>query len=551
MKTEIHFKEEVLKKVLDGVHKLAKTVGSTLGPGGKNVVFENFGYPLVTKDGVTVARQINLLDKHENIGAQMVKQVANKTCENAGDGTTTATVLADAILTEGVKVLSTGLNPIAVKRGIDKAVDFITNYIDNNIRVQIEGDNKTIKEIATLSANWDDNIGSVVAEAISKVGIDGSIQVNDPKTGGNETTLKLISGVKFERGFTTPYYITDETKQLCSMDDPYILLVNGKIEKAQTIMGILGQASKNNANLVIIADDFSPEVTQTLVINKTRGKLNIVTLKSPWYKDMRTNTMEDMCVYFNTSYFDPATYDFDTIALKDLGRCKRAIVTSVNSTFIEGCGSKEAVDERIEILKKLKEDENTTDTARGNVDKRISQLKAAVAIITIGSNTEVESNEKRDRIDDALSATRAAVREGIVPGGTYSYLRAVSSKEFTKYMDSLGNFDPDRAGAVIIKGAVISLFKKLLSNAGKEDSAGEIMTKIFNSKQRNYGYDVKNDKMCDLIEAGVVDPWLVCKQALVNSASVSGLILTSDAIITTVKTEQAAPANGEAIPSLF
>lgn len=550
MKTEICFKDEALKKILTGVHKLAEAVGSTLGPGGRNVIYEQYGWPYVTKDGVTVARSINLVDKHEAIGAQMVKDVASKTCDNAGDGTTTATVLADGILKAGAKALSTGINPIDLQRGIDSAVTNIIDYINSNIKVNINDNEKVIKEIATLSANWDENIGGVVAEAISKVGIDGTVQVVDPKTGGIETTLKLIRGIKFDRGYTSPYYITDDAKQCVDFKDPYILLVNGSIDKASQIMEIIRQANKNNANLVIIADDYSAEVTQTLVLNKVRGKLNIATIKAPWYRDMRTSTMEDLAVYFNTRYFNIAHDDFDSISLKDMGRCEKCLVTATNTTFMEGAGSKTDIAERIEMLKSLKSNDDIDDTMKGNLDIRIKQLCACVAIINIGARTEVESQEKMDRIDDALSATRAAVKEGIVPGGVYAYLKAVNSNDFKKYMSQFTVSDARFIGANIIKSAVTDLFKKLLINAGLEDDAGVIMKQIIKSKKKNYGYDVKNRKMCDLRAAGIVDPWLVCKQALLNASSVSGLILTSDAVITQIPEEVKASQTPE-IPSLL
>lgn len=484
MKTEICFKDEALKKILTGVHKLAEAVGSTLGPGGRNVIYEQYGWPYVTKDGVTVARSINLVDKHEAIGAQMVKDVASKTCDNAGDGTTTATVLADGILKAGAKALSTGINPIDLHRGIDSAVTNIIDYINSNIKVNINDNEKVIKEIATLSANWDENIGGVVAEAISKVGIDGTVQVVDPKTGGIETTLKLIRGIKFDRGYTSPYYITDDAKQCVDFKDPYILLVNGSIDKASQIMEIIRQANKNNANLVIIADDYSAEVTQTLVLNKVRGKLNIATIKAPWYRDMRTSTMEDLAVYFNTRYFNIAHDDFDSISLKDMGRCEKCLITATNTTFMEGAGSKTDIAERIEMLKSLKINDDIDDTMKGNLDIRIKQLCACVAIINIGARTEVESQEKMDRIDDALSATRAAVKEGIVPGGVYAYLKAVNSNEFKKYMSQFTVSDARFVGANIIKSAVTDLFKKLLVNAGLEDDAGVIMKQIIKSKRK-------------------------------------------------------------------
>lgn len=550
MKTEIHFKDDALKKILSGVNKLARAVGSTLGPGGRNVIYEQYGWPYVTKDGVTVARSIDLVDKHEAIGAQMVKDVASKTCDNAGDGTTTATVLAAGILNAGTKVVSTGMNPIDLQRGIDLAVAEVVKYIDDNIRESIEDDPKTIKEIATVSANWDDNIGGVVAEAIYKVGIDGSIQVVDPKTGGTETTLKLIRGIKFDRGYTTPYYITNEAKQCVEFEDPRILLVNGSVDKASMIMEILKQASKNNTKLVIVADDFSPEVIQTLVINKTRGKLNIATIKAPWYKDMRISTMEDLAVYFDTKYYDPTKDDFDQISLNELGSCEKCIINQTNSTFVEGAGSQEDVTARIEMLKNLKDSDDITDTMKGNLAKRIEQLCACVGIINVGSRTEVESKEKMDRIDDALSATRAAIKEGIVPGGVYSYLKAISSKEFKQYMSKFTYDDARYVGADIICSAVINLFKTLLSNAGNGDDSGVIMKEILKSKKKNWGYNVKTGKMCDLRDAGVVDPWLVCKQALLNAASVSGLILTTDAVITSIPEDKPSVVQQE-LPSLF
>lgn len=550
MKTEIYFKEEAMKKILDGVHKLSSAVGSTLGPGGRNVIYEQYGWPYVTKDGVTVARSINLVDKHEAIGAQMVKDVASKTCDKAGDGTTTATLLADGILSAGFKVLSTGINPIDLQRGIDSAVTEIIKYIDDNIRVIVDTDSAVIKEIATVSANWDENIGTVVADAISNVGIDGTVQVVDPKTGDISTKLKLISGIKFDRGYSSPYYINNEAKQCVEFKDPYILLLKGAVNKAKQIYELLAEGVKNNSDLVIVADEFSPEVIQTLAINKMRGKLNIATIKAPWYSDMRLSTMEDLAIYFNTKYYDVEQDDLDSLSFNDLGRCEKCIITATNTTFIKGAGAAEDIDNRISELKQLKEDDSITDTMRGNLDIRIKQLCACVAIINIGARTEVESQEKMDRIDDALSATRAAVKEGIVPGGVYAYLKAINSKQFKNYMKQFKYLDARYTGADIVRSAVIQLFKKLLTNAGVGDETGVIMDKIFKSNKENWGYDVKNRKMCDLRAAGVVDPWLVCKQALLNAASVAGLILTSDAVITQIPEKDDAKPEPE-IPSLF
>ena len=551
-KKEVKFGQEGFNKVLRGVNILAKTVSSTLGPGGRNVIFENWGWPLVTKDGVTVARQIELSDKYENVGAQMVKQVANKTCNDAGDGTTTATILANAILEAGYSYRLSNVNPIDIMRGINKAVSVIVDVIEKNIRQNIEDGSEKLEQIATVSANWDKEIGKIVADAVNAVGSNGAVQIEESKS--YESYLELIEGIKFDRGFTSPLYINNTAKQIVEMEDPYIFLYKGTIKDLRKLVPLLEQVSKAQKNLIIIADDFDASVTTGLIANKKRGALNVATMKAPWFKDMRLNTMEDLAIYFGTTYFDD-TYgrsslgikEMEDLCLADLGKCKRAIITTYNSTFIGGGGDKAAIENRIQELADLVENGGLNEVDYENTKTRISQLCAKVATIYVGANSEVESREKRDRIDDALRAAKSAKEEGIVPGGCYSYIKAIGSKEFTKLLKDDGALG---IGAKIIAEAVVKPFKKLLENAGLGEFANSYIIKIKRNTSPNYGYNIKTNSFENLIDSGVIDPFKVTRCALQNAASVAGLILTSEAIVAEEQ-EKTTESSGSSIPSLF
>ena len=547
MKKEIKFGNEVMRSIAKGVETLAKTVGSTLGPGGRNVIFENYGWPLVTKDGVTVARQIELEDKWENIGAQMVKQVANKTCKDAGDGTTTATVLANAILEEGIKAISFGkFNPIDIQRGINKAVEHAINYIEKNIRQDIDSDNR-IREISRVSANWDKELGDIVANAIINVGIDGHIDIDEKHE--YESKLTIIDGINFDRGYRSIHFVNDEVRQTCVMDNPYVLLASGKMSDIKGMMQILKQVKKQDANLFIVADDFDPFFLEFLVTNKVRAGVKVCCIKAPHYKDMREGTMNDMAILLNTTYYDPnvSSIDLEDMSLEYLGKCDRIVCNQMKTSFMGfSSANTQSVDIRIKELQELASQKDISEVIRGAAQLRIKQIQGKAAHITIGANSEIEFNEKKDRVDDALHATRAAIKEGIVPGGGYSYLKATRCKELINQAKSL---DADGIGANIILKALTEPFVKLLQNAGLEKEYNIISSKIL--RNTNCGFNLKSKKFENLLENGVVDPWTVTKSALRNAASVAGLMISSEAIVADKEEPQEKIYTNQQIPQLF
>lgn len=547
MKKEIKFGNDAMGSIAKGVEILAKTVGSTLGPGGRNVIFENYGWPLVTKDGVTVARQIELEDKWENIGAQMVKQVANKTCKDAGDGTTTATVLANAILEEGIKAISFGkYNPIDIQRGINKAVENVIDYIEKNIRKDISDDNQ-IREISRVSANWDNELGDIVADAIISVGIDGHVEIDDKHE--YESKLTIIDGINFDRGYRSIHFVNDEVRQTCVMENPYVLLASGKMKDTKGMLEILKQVKKADANLFIVADDYDPFFLEFLVTNKVRAGVKVCCIKAPHYKDMREGTMNDMAILLNTTYYDPNISDIDLedMDLSYLGQCDMIVCNQMKTSFM---GFSKAdplnVDLRIKELKEMSNMDEISEVIRGNALLRIKQMQGKAAHITIGANSEIEFNEKKDRVDDALHATRAAIREGIVPGGGYSYLKASRCSAITKQSKLM---DADGIGANIIIKALMEPFIKLLSNAGLEREYNTIANKIW--KQSLHGFNIKTKKFENLFESGVIDPWTVTKSALRNAASVAGLMLSSQAIVADKEEEKEKVYVNQQIPNLF
>lgn len=547
MKKEIKFGNEVMRSIAKGVETLAKTVGSTLGPGGRNVIFENFGWPLVTKDGVTVARQIELEDKWENIGAQMVKQVANKTCKDAGDGTTTATILANAILEEGIKAISFGkFNPIDIQRGINKAVEHVINFIEKNIRQDIDSDNR-IREISRVSANWDKELGDIVANAIINVGIDGHIDIDEKHE--YESKLTIIDGINFDRGYRSIHFINDEVRQTCVMDNPYVLLASGKMSDIKGMMQILKQVKKQDANLFIVADDFDPFFLEFLVTNKVRAGVKVCCIKAPHYKDMREGTMNDMAILLNTTYYDPnvSSIDLEDMSLDYLGKCDRIVCNQLKTSFMGfSSANSQSVEIRIKELQELASQKDISEVIRGAAQLRIKQIQGKAAHITIGANSEIEFNEKKDRVDDALHATRAAIKEGIVPGGGYSYLKATRCKELLNQAKSL---DADGIGANIILKALTEPFVKLLQNAGLEKEYNIISSKIL--RNTNCGFNLKSKKFENLLENGVVDPWTVTKSALRNAASVAGLMISSEAIVADKEETQEKVYVNQQIPQLF
>jgi chaperonin GroEL len=553
---DIKFGSGVIQRLIKGVNTLADAVGSTMGPGGRNVIFKNHGWPLVTKDGVTVARQIELPDEFENIGAQMVKQVANRTCKDAGDGTTTATVLAQCILNNGFKHLIAGVNPIDLQRSINKSVEAIIDYIREEIREEIGNDKERIRQIANVSANWDSEIGDIVGEAIGAVGLDGAVIVED--TLGYETSLNLVSGIKFDRGFggTSPYFVNNQSKNNVEMKNPYIFLYRGTLNNTRNLFPLLEKLSKADnggpAEFVIIADGYEPEVLSTLIANKNLGRLKPAVIKAPHFGDFRIDTMNDLALLFNTVYFDEnfGNTPLTQVTLDMLGHCEKVIINEKNCSFIGFKASPEVIQERIKEVKERKNDRDLDDITIANIDKRVAQLNGYVATISIGGSSDVEVNEKHDRVDDALHATRAAVEEGIVPGGSYSYITAASrSKKFRELLDSTD--DITRAGAQIVRLALDGHFKRLLLNAGKVDSMSSILETIKNNETPGYGYNVKTDRFENLLESGVVDPFKVTRSALQNAASVAGLMLTSEVVIGDINVASSDKTQNSDIPSLF
>lgn len=553
---DIKFGSGVIQRLIAGVNTLADAVGSTMGPGGRNVIFKNFGWPLVTKDGVTVARQIELPDEFENIGAQMVKQVANRTCKDAGDGTTTATVLAQCILNNGFKHLIAGVNPIDLQRSINKSVEAIIDYIREEIREEIGNDKERIRQIANVSANWDSEIGDIVGEAIGAVGLDGAVIVED--TLGYETSLNLVSGIKFDRGFggTSPYFVNNQSKNNVEMKNPYIFLYRGTLNNTRNLFPLLEKLSKADnggpAEFVIIADGYEPEVLSTLIANKNLGRLKPAVIKAPHFGDFRIDTMNDLALLFNTIYFDEnfGNTPLTQVTLDMLGHCEKVIINEKNCSFIGFKASPDVIQERIKEVKERKNDRDLDDITIANIDKRVAQLNGYVATISIGGSSDVEVNEKHDRVDDALHATRAAVEEGIVPGGSYSYITAASrSKKFRELLDSTD--DITRAGAQIVRLALEGHFKRLLLNAGKVDSMSSILETIKNNETPGYGYNVKTDRFENLLESGVVDPFKVTRSALQNAASVAGLMLTSEVVIGDINSDSSDKVQNSDIPSLF
>ena len=545
---DIKFGEEVVKKLIKGVNTLADAVGSTLGPGGRNVIYKRYGWPYITKDGVTVARQIELDDEFENIGAQMVKQVANKTCKDAGDGTTTATILAKAILDAGFKHIVSGENPIEIQRSITSAMNVVIDYIKNNIKIDVNDENQ-VYNISRVSANWDTEIGDIVAKAILTVGNDGTVHVEDSKT--SATTLNVLSGIHFDRGFggTSSYFINNSAKNNIEMDMPYIFLYKGVLNSFKNLLPLLGKISKENANLVIIADNFEPEVLSVLIANKNAGKLKVAAIKAPHFGDFRFDTMKDLALLFNTVYYDEQFADtpLAQLSLSALGKCDKVIIGEKNSSFIGFPASETSIKQRISEIKNMIAN-CEDDVKKANLSLRVSQLNAKVATINVGASSEVEYNEKKDRIDDALSATRAAMEEGIVPGGSYAYIKAINSRQFKALLTSKNYIT--RIGAQIIYDALKAPFCKLLSNIGKADLISELIKKITKNSKNNYGYDVKNEKFTNLLDAGIVDPFKVTRSALENAVSVSGLMLTSQVVIGD-KTNNTSENNNINIPSLF
>ena len=517
----IVFDHEAKSKILVGVNKLADTVKTTLGPKGRNVAIEkSFGAPKITKDGVTVAKEIELEDKIENIGAQLLKEVASKTNDVAGDGTTTAAVLAQAIVKDGFKYVTAGYSPIMLKRGIDKAVAKVVERLDK-ITKKIST-KEEIASVGTVSANNDKEIGNILAEAMEKVGKEGVITVEEAK--GMDTYLDTVEGMQFDRGYLSPYFVTNAEKMQVVMDNPFILIYDKKISNLKDLIPLLEGVAQQGRPLLIIAEDVEGEALATLVVNKLRGVLNIAAVKAPGYGDRRKAMLEDIAILTGGQFISEEIGNkLENTTVQMLGTAKRVTIDKDNTTIVDGAGSKEAIDARTKQIKAQIE-ETTSDYDKEKLHERLAKLAGGVAVINVGAATEVEMKEKKDRVDDALHATRAAVEEGIVAGGGTVLLRC---KEVLKEIECEN--DEEKAGVKIIESALEAPIRQISANAGIDGSI--VINNILGNKNENYGYDAAKDEYKDMIANGIIDPTKVTKSALTNAASIASTLLTTEAVI--------------------
>jgi chaperonin GroEL len=520
--------------ILRGVNQLADAVKITLGPKGRNVVLDKkYGSPTITKDGVTVAKEIELKDSMENMGAQMVKEVASKTSDVAGDGTTTATVLAQAIFREGVKTVAAGANPMALKRGIDKAVERATAEIKKMAK-PVKGD--MIAQVGTISANGDATIGELIAQAMEKVGKDGVITVEESKT--METDLEFVEGMQFDRGYLSPYFVTDSESMEATLEDPVILISEKKISSMRDILPVLEQAAKQARPMLIIAEDVDGEALATLVVNKLRGTINVAAVKAPGFGDRRKAMLEDIAVLTGGQVVsEDLGVKLENVKLEDLGSAKKVVIDKDSTTIIDGAGKAEDLQGRVKTLKAQIED-TSSDYDREKLQERLAKLVGGVALIRVGAATETELKEKKARVEDAMHATRAAVEEGIVPGGGVALIRAA------KALDKFKIFEPDEDGEVsgdldeqigvtIVRRALEEPLRQIVQNAGKEGAV--IVEKVRAERNVNFGYNAATDKFEDLVAAGIIDPAKVTRCALQNAASIAGLMLTTEATISEIQ----------------
>jgi len=516
-------------KILAGVNALANAVKVTLGPRGRNVVIEkSFGAPTVTKDGVTVAKEIELEDKFENMGAQMVREVAAKTSDVAGDGTTTATVLAQAIYREGSKMVAAGHNPMEIKRGIDAAVVAIVEQL-GKLSKQTK-DPKEIAQVGTISANGDEQIGKIIAEAMQKVGKEGVITVEEAKS--LETVLDVVEGMQFDRGYLSPYFVTDQERMEVVLNDAYLLISERKISNMKDLLPVLEAIAKQGKPLLIIAEDIEGEALATLVVNKLRGTLNTAAVKAPGFGDRRKEMLKDIAILTGGQVVsEDLGIKLENVTLSDLGQAKRVTIDKENTTIVDGAGKKAEIKGRIDIIRRQIED-TTSDYDREKLQERLAKLVGGVAVIKVGAATEVEMKEKKARVEDALNATRAAVEEGIVPGGGTALLRAQSA------IEKLNVSDEQQTGVSIIRRALEEPIRQIANNAGLEGSI--VVEKVRSGKGGNFGYNAALDQYTDLIEDGIIDPTKVVRTALQNAASVAGLMLTTEAIVVERKEDKPA-----------
>jgi len=519
MAKDIFYGLEARGKILVGVNKLADAVKATLGPKGRNAVLEkSFGAPTVTKDGVTVAKEIDLEDKFENMGAQMVREVASKTSDIAGDGTTTATILAQAIYREGVKIITSGANPWDLKRGIDKAVDVVVEELKS--MAKSTKDRKEIAQVGTISANGDPTIGNIIAEAMDKVGKEGVITIEEAK--GMETTLEVVEGMQFDRGYLSPYFVTDPERMETVFESPYILLHEKKIANMKDLLPLLEQIVKLGRPLVIVAEDVEGEALATLVVNKLRGTLNVAAVKAPGFGDRRKAMMQDISILTGGKMIaEELGIKLEGVTMHDLGTAKRVVIDKDNTTIIDGAGKPADIEGRVKQIRAQIE-ETTSDYDREKLQERLAKLVGGVAVIKVGAATEVEMKEKKARVEDALHATRAAVEEGIVPGGGVALLRCLPA------LDKLKLDGDQQLGANIVKRAMEEPIRQIVVNTGVE---GAVVVDKVRAHKGGYGFDAAAEEFCDLLEAGIIDPTKVTRCALQNAASVSGVLLTTEVMV--------------------
>jgi chaperonin GroEL len=528
---ELLFNTDARTKLKRGVDALAEAVKVTLGPKGRNVVIDKkFGSPTVTKDGVTVAKEVELSDAIENMGAQMVKEVATKTSDLAGDGTTTATVLAQAIFREGLKNVTAGANPMELKRGIDKAVDAVVEQL-KTLSVPSAG-KKEIAQVGTISANNDEEIGNLIAEAMEKVGKDGVITVEEAK--GLETTLETVDGMQFDRGYLSPYFVTDPEKMEAALEDAYLLIHDKKISAMKELLPILEKVAQSGRPLLIIAEDVEGEALATLVVNKLRGTLKVAGVKAPGFGDRRKEMLRDIAVLTGGQVIsEEVGFKLENATLNDLGRAKRVVVDKDNTTIVDGRGKEGDISGRINEIKAAVE-KSTSDYDREKLQERLAKLSGGVAVINVGAATETEMKEKKARVEDALHATRAAVEEGIVPGGGVALIRAQSA------LEKIRGTEDEKVGVEIVRRALEEPIRMIAQNAGAEGSI--VVARVKESKDKNFGYNAATDAYEDLVKAGVIDPTKVTRTALQNAASIAGLLLTTECVVVEKKEDKPAPA---------
>lgn len=527
---DIKYKEEARQKILKGVKTLAEAVKVTLGPKGRNVVIDkSFGSPVITKDGVTVAKEVELEDRHENMGAQMVKEVASKTADRAGDGTTTATVLAEAIYSEGLRNVTAGANPMDLKRGIEKAVKTVVIEL-KKISKPVQNQ-KEIAQVATISANNDEEIGQIIAKAVEKVGKNGTITVEEAK--GFETTLDIVEGMNFDRGYLSAYFMTNPETQEAILEDAFVLIYEKKISTIKDFLPILQAVAETGKPLLIIAEDVEGEPLATLVVNRLRAGLKVCAVKAPGFGDRRKDLLKDIAILTNGQFIsDELGMKLENVSIDMLGKVKKAIVNKDETILVEGAGSKKNINDRCELLKRQIE-ESTSDYDKEKLRERLAKLSGGVAVIHVGAATEVEMKEKKDRVDDAQHATIAAVEEGILPGGGTALIRCIPSVEkLAKELEG-----DERIGAMIIAKALSSPTRQIAENAGKE---GAIVLQQVMSRSTNEGYNAQTDEYVNMLTAGILDPMKVTRLALESAASIAAMLLTTEAIIAEIPEEKSA-----------